>query len=238
MDALDRELEILAEQAEYYRARAPEYDRWFCREGRYDRGQEATARWFAELAEVDQAFERLPLDGADVLELAPGTGIWTERLAGRARRVTAVDASAEMVAQARTRLGPRAAASVDFVVADLFTWRPSAAFDAVVFCFWISHVPTSRLGAFLGHVASMVRPGGSVFFLDGRPEPTSTASDHTLPSPGEETMVRCLDDGRRFRIVKAFRSAALLTARCAEAGLAVEVQETETYFQYALGVRA
>jgi hypothetical protein len=30
---------ILREQADYYRARAPEYDQWWLREGRYDRGQ-------------------------------------------------------------------------------------------------------------------------------------------------------------------------------------------------------
>jgi demethylmenaquinone methyltransferase/2-methoxy-6-polyprenyl-1,4-benzoquinol methylase len=236
MDGLDPTPEILVEQAEYYRSRAPEYDRWFRREGRYDRGQEATARWFAEVGEVEHALSRLPIDGADVLELASGTGIWTKRLAARAGRVTAIDASAEMIDEARARLGATAA-WVDFVQADLFTWQPAARFDAVVFCFWISHVPASRLDEFLRHVASALRPGGSVFFLDGRPEPMSTACDHILPEPGDETMVRRLDDGRRFRIVKAFRGAALLASRCAEGGLAVDVHETETYFQYGVGVR-
>lgn len=232
----DREADVLIEQAEYYRARAPEYDRWFRREGRYDRGEEATARWFAELDEVRAALAAVPLDGADVLELAPGTGIWTEALAARAGRVTAVDASAEMIEQARRRLGPREA-SVSFVVGDVMAWPAPRPFDAVVFCFWISHVPTARLDGFLGRVAGMLRPGGTVFFLDGRREETSTAADHSLPSPGDETMVRRLDDGRRFRIVKAFRTAELLTARCCAAGLDVEVTETPTYFQYGVGVR-
>ncbi len=40
------------EQITYYRARAGEYDEWFLREGRHDRGLEANAQWFAEVAEV------------------------------------------------------------------------------------------------------------------------------------------------------------------------------------------
>ena len=41
---------ILDEQLTYYRARAPEYDEWFMRTGRYDRGPEHSAEWFSEVA--------------------------------------------------------------------------------------------------------------------------------------------------------------------------------------------
>lgn len=232
----DHESQVLAEQAEYYRARAPEYDRWFFREGRYDRGEEATALWFSELEEVRAALARLPLDGADVLELAPGTGVWTELLVDRARQVTAVDISSEMVEENRRRLADNAQ-SVSFVLADLFEWRPERTFDAVVFCFWISHVPDARLDEFLTRVSSMLRPDGAVFFLDGRKEPTSTAEDHELPAAHDEVMVRRLDDGREFRIVKNFWDADVLARRCRAAGLDVDVHETATYFQYGVGVR-
>ena len=83
MDPSDPDL--LVEQADYYRARAREYDDWWMRLGRYDRGAEATARWRAEVVELDAAISRSDLSG-DVLELACGTGWWTERLARSARR--------------------------------------------------------------------------------------------------------------------------------------------------------
>src|SRR3954453_2655192 len=86
----------LAEMADYYQARAAEYDEWFYRQGRYDRGAEANALWHSEADEVFTAFDALGV-GGDVLELAPGTGIWTERIVRAARSVTAVDASPEMV---------------------------------------------------------------------------------------------------------------------------------------------
>jgi len=37
---------VLLEQVAYYRARAGEYERWWLRQGRYDRGPVATRRWF------------------------------------------------------------------------------------------------------------------------------------------------------------------------------------------------
>ena len=39
---------ILEEQISYYRARAPEYDEWFLRKGRYDVGADDNQRWHAE----------------------------------------------------------------------------------------------------------------------------------------------------------------------------------------------
>jgi 2-polyprenyl-3-methyl-5-hydroxy-6-metoxy-1,4-benzoquinol methylase len=223
----------LAEMTAYYRARAAEYDEWFYRQGRYDHGADANARWLAEAETVFAAIDRLSLTG-DVLELAPGTGIWTERLARTARSVTAVDASAEMIAINRAKVGRE---NVTYLFADLFTWQPDRTYDAVVFGFWISHVPHERLAAFLAMTAAALRPDGAIFFVDGRREPTSTAAGDRLPEGDSQMMTRRLNDGRTFQIVKNFYDSATLTAHCAAAGLDVAVRETATYFQYGSGTR-
>ena len=95
---------LLTEQLDYYRARAGEYDRWWNREGRFDRGEEANARWFAEAAELEGVLERFDPRG-DVLELACGTGLWTRHLVGYADTLTAVDGSEEVLAINRARVG-------------------------------------------------------------------------------------------------------------------------------------
>jgi len=223
----------LNDMMDYYRARANEYDQWFYRRGRYDRGSEGNARWFAEADEVFAALDALEIEG-DVLELAAGTGIWTERLVRTARSITVVDASPEMMAINRARV---ASERVSYVQADLFTWQPTHTYDAVCFCFWISHVPTERLDAFLNTVATALRPGGKIFFVDGRREPTGTAVDHQLPEADTQLMTRKLNDGREFEIVKNFYEPNTLAARFVAAGLDVTVRETQSYFIYGYGAR-
>ena len=225
--------QTLQEMILYYRERAHEYDQWFYRQGRFDRGQESNAHWFAETHEVFAALDTCDFTG-EVLELAPSTGIWTERLAYTARTVTAVDASPEMIAVNQARVANE---RVSYLQADLFSWKPERLYDAVFFGFWISHVPLELLDAFLASVAAMLRPGGNVFFVDGQRQPDSTAIDHHLPAVGSQTMTRILNDGRTFEIVKNFYDPADLAARCARAGFEIEVRETAHYFIYGLGTR-
>src|SRR5947208_6757769 len=144
---------ILQDQIDYYRARAGEYDEWWFRTGRYDRGPEFNTQWRAEVATAEAALEgwlaaRRP---QSLLELACGTGLFTRHLAPRLPRVTAVDASSEVLAINAARV---AASNVDYVEADLFSWRPAARYDAVFFSFWLSHVPEERFAAFWAVVAS------------------------------------------------------------------------------------
>ncbi len=95
--------ELLEGQLAYYRARAGEYDEWFLRKGRHDRGPEWNRRWFWEIEEVRRELDRFRPTG-NVLELACGTGLWTVELARHAASVTAVDASPEVLEINRTRL--------------------------------------------------------------------------------------------------------------------------------------
>jgi 2-polyprenyl-3-methyl-5-hydroxy-6-metoxy-1,4-benzoquinol methylase len=218
---------LLDEQRAYYRARASEYDEWWERTGRFDRGPDANARWFEEAEALRRGLERFDARG-DVLELACGTGIWTERLAHTARRLLAVDASAEMLEINRARVG---AVNVEYTQADLFEWTPPAgSFDVCFFGFWLSHVPERRFAGFWKTVRSALRPGARVFFLDSARTVRSTAADHVLPEADEETMTRKLNDGRSFRIVKRFYAPQDLRDRLTELGWSSQVHSTGEFF--------
>jgi 2-polyprenyl-3-methyl-5-hydroxy-6-metoxy-1,4-benzoquinol methylase len=224
----------LTEQLEYYRARASEYDKWWRREGRFDRGPEANARWFAETTELEHVLARFAPRG-EVLELACGTGLWTRRLVEHATRVTAVDAAPEVLAINRARVGDQAVA---YVEADLFDWTPEpSAYDACVFTFWLSHVPEDRFAAFWERVASALKPGGRVFFIDSARTERSTAADHRLPDQGEATMTRRLEDGREFQIVKRFYEPSKLTADLRQLGWDAQVGATGEFFIYGTATR-
>lgn len=225
MESVER---LLAEQAHYYRERAGEYEDWWFRRDRYDHGPETNARWFAGAAEVEAALEGFDPAG-DVLELACGTGLWTQRLAPHAASVTVIDGSPEMLELCRARVNDPC---VQYVQADLFAWEPDRTYDVCFFGFWLSHVPEERFEAFWEKVRRAVGPEGRVFFIDSLRSDKASATDHKLPDQAEETMLRRLADGREYRIVKRFHEPEPLRQRLAELGWNAEVQTTSEFFIY------
>jgi demethylmenaquinone methyltransferase/2-methoxy-6-polyprenyl-1,4-benzoquinol methylase len=227
--------QTLAEQRDYYDARAQEYDEWWLRQGRFDHGEEANALWRDEIATMHSALDSAGISG-DVLELAPGTGNWTIQLARLASHVTALDASAEMIAINRARLEDAGLADrVTLQQVDLFDWQPDGTYDAVVMGFFLSHVPVELEDALLSAVVTSLAPGGKVFFADSKREPTSTAPDQPLPDAGAQVMSRKLNDGRTFQVIKLYRSVAEMTDLFTRHGVSIDVQETPRYFQYGCG---
>ena len=200
--------DILAEQKRYYAERAPEYDDWWWRRGRYELAPDELARWRADVAEAETRLEAFAPQG-QVLELAAGTGIWTRRLVRTAERVVAVDANAETLALNT----PEA----EHVLADVFAWRVQERFDLVFFSFWLSHVPDERFDGFWELVRSALAPGGRVFLVDSGPRETE---------PGDERQVRQLADGREFSIVKRFWQPEALEERVRPLGFRLELTTT------------
>ena len=226
MNVIDAD--VLAEQAAYYRARAAEYDEWWQRLGRYNRGAEATTSWHAEITEIETALTAADLSG-EVLELACGTGWWTERLARTARSLTCIDASLETVVLNRARLAAAGLAEPNYVLEDLFAWEPDTTYDAVFFSFWLSHVPRHAFETFWSKVRRSLRPGGHVFFIDSAPDASSTAHDHRVPN-ADGMQERRLNDGSTFRIVKLFYEPTELMNELETLGWRATIGRTRRYF--------
>jgi SAM-dependent methyltransferase len=223
---------LLSEQRSYYRARAPEYDDWWLRREGYTLDADAREGWFADVAELEAELVRFDPAG-EVLELAAGTGIWTRRLAACADRVTAVDASPEVLEHNREKVGPGAA--VEHVVADVFAWEPPRVFDVCFFSFWLSHVPRVRLAAFWDLVRRALKPDGRVFLIDNA---RTGDPRHTVSHRGD-VMRRKLADGREFEIVKRFWGPGELEEEAETHGCRLRAGETANgNFLFASGGRA
>src|SRR5687767_15141919 len=111
----------------YYAARATEYDRVYLKPERQ-----------ADLRRIE---EWLPdvFAGCSVLEIACGTGYWTQFFAPRCTRVVAIDAARETMEIARSRVPP---GKVEFVTADAYNIpTQSMQFNAGFAGFWWSHIP-------------------------------------------------------------------------------------------------
>jgi 2-polyprenyl-3-methyl-5-hydroxy-6-metoxy-1,4-benzoquinol methylase len=177
--------EVLADQVDYYRRRAGEYDMTAY-------GDVAAAR-----ARIARLAAKIRPAGS-VLEIACGTGLWTEALARWADTVTAIDAAPEMVAIARDRVR---LASVSFEVADVFSWDPGTPFDVIFFSAWLSHVPASRFGQFWQLLGRWLAGNGQVLFID---EHVDERGKETYVAGRDEVIERKLRDGSTFRVIKNF----------------------------------
>lgn len=223
--------DVLQQQIAYYRARAGEYDEWFLRQGRYDRGPVLNQRWFDEIAVAVRALDDFHPTG-DMLELAAGTGLWTQHLIRTATSVTCVDSSPEALALNRERLP---GANIRYIQADLFAWQPDHRYDTVFFSFWLSHVPPARFIAFWERVRAALKPAGRVCFIDALYEPSSTARDHQLEGANATTLTRRLNDGREYRIIKVFHDPAALQRQLASLGWNATITSTGSYFYVGAG---
>ncbi len=191
--------EVLAGQIDYYRRRAGEYD--------------ATA--YGDVAAARERIARLVArmgPGGRVLEIACGTGLWTEALAGAADTVVAIDAAPEALAIAGDRV---TSANVRFEVADVFSWTTDDRFDVVFFSAWLSHVPTSRFEQFWRILRRLLAADGRVLFIDEHVDVRE--KEAYIPGAGE-IVERRLRDGRKFRVVKNFVDPEALRVRLLDLG--------------------
>ena len=210
---------------DYYEARAGEYDDWYLRRGRYERGPIHDAAWNAELDAAGRWLDGLPIGGR-IVELAAGTGWWSPLLAAKGE-LSIYDAAEAPLDRARDRLlahGLRAHIHTRDAWAE-----PDRQVDALFAGFWLSHIERDRLGEFLALARRWLREGGTFAFIDSLPDPQSGAADHEAPAA--DRSVRKLHDGREFEIVKVYYSPAELEAALLEAGFAsAEVTSTGRFF--------
>jgi demethylmenaquinone methyltransferase/2-methoxy-6-polyprenyl-1,4-benzoquinol methylase len=217
--------DVDADLLAYYQARAPEYDDWYLRRGRYERGPVHDTAWTTELDAAGRWLDALPIAG-EIVELAAGTGWWSPLLAMKGT-LSLYDGAEAPLDRARERLvahGLRAHLHVRDAWAE-----PDRQVDALFTGFWLSHVPRDRLDAFLGIARRWLRPGGRFAFIDSLPDPQSSAADH--PTPADDHSTRRLDDGREFTIVKVYYEPVELEAALRRAGFdAPSVTTTGRFF--------
>jgi SAM-dependent methyltransferase len=206
---------LLIEQLAYYRAIASEYE-----------DHRIPGPGGSEVIAALKSF-RPP---GRVLELACGTGMWTELLLSHATSVTALDAAPEMLALASARVSDE---RVRFIQADLFTWAPDSRYDVAFFAFWLSHVPAERFESFWRLVSECLEADGRVFFVDdGYRTP-----DELIHGGSSSIIRRRLNDGSSYRVVKVPYEPKRLEERLRGRGWQVTVTPTSGPFFWGVGAR-
>jgi SAM-dependent methyltransferase len=210
--------------AEYYQQRAAEYDEVYRKPERQD-----------DLARLRQLLPPL-VAGKRVLEIAAGTGYWTQVLARTAAAITATDLNAETLAIAAQReYGP---AQVGLCTADAYRLDTVPGEFDLVFCgFWWSHVPRAEIQRFLAGLRQRVPAGTGLVLLDNRYVPGSNHPiDQTGPD-GDTYQRRRLADGRSYAVLKNFPTRLQLESDLAGAATGLAWTELRYYWLAACVLR-
>jgi SAM-dependent methyltransferase len=185
-------LDMVREMRRYYAAHAPWHDECM--------GYTDNATMEALLSPIVERVCEL-LRGLDVIEIACGTGNWTQVLSRRARSVLAIDSSEEALSLATTKeYGP---GEVEFRPVDAYRLGGlGELFSGAFACDWWSHVPRSLLSAFLLGLQSRLADGSPVVFVDMLPREHPDLTPYRHDAEGNGICRRTLPDGRTSDVVK------------------------------------
>lgn len=181
----------------------------------------------ADLAEM-QSHLREALAGHRVLELACGTGYWTQYYADTAQSVLATDINPEMLALAKAKNLP--ADKVEWQLADAFNLQVKQPFSACFIGFLWSHILRRDQEPFLRQLRQQLGKDVLLVLMDNVfVEGISLTIARTDPE-GNTFQIRTLPDGGRQEILKNFPTDSALRKKLAAAVRDIRIVRLEHYW--------
>jgi 2-polyprenyl-3-methyl-5-hydroxy-6-metoxy-1,4-benzoquinol methylase len=182
----------------YYAARAAEYDDVYHKPERQD-----------DIGSLRSILREL-LRGHSVLEVACGTGFWTEEIAATASHIHATDTNESVLEIASKRLRHHRNVTIDRDDAFALTGT-TGVFTAAFAGFWWSHVPKGeQLCRFLNALHAKLQPGALVVFTDNRYVEGSNLPITREDADGNTYQKRRLREGTEYEVLKNFPEEAEL----------------------------
>jgi len=217
----------MGEMLEYYEERAAEYDAVYSGGGAASVPDAETYRRETEaLFSVVKGFGR-----GHLLDVACGTAFWLPAYAPNCERMTLVDQSPGMLAEARGRAEEAGVAGACRLVRQdvLEGPLPTGPFDCALMGFFLSHLTLGQEGAFLARLTDEMAPSSPVLILDSA---WSAVRARHRSRAGEQR--RTLEDGRTFTIYKRYFDRGDVEQLCRRNGLALESCDVGDVMAWAL----
>ena len=176
---------------DYYNKRLSEYEAIYAKPERQSDLQKLIAQLQADVAHCS------------VLELACGTGWWTERLAPHASAWVATDADegALEVVLHKNIQGLTATQTLN-----AYEPQITAPVDCVFAAHWYSHLRHNECDQFLDAVRTCLKPGGRLIMLDNKYVMGSSTPISRTDAHGNTYQTRPLKDGSTHEVLKNFPS--------------------------------
>jgi len=154
--------------------------------------------------------------GKDILEIACGTGYWTERISPSANSITAMDINDSVLEIAKSKNYPNN--NVEFQKENLFSYKPKRKFEGLFGGFIWSHIKLQKLDDFIKIVNNLVIPRGIIVFIDNN---YVEGSSHLITNKdefGNAYQTRKLKDGSSHLVLKNFPSREFILGKLKRKG--------------------
>jgi demethylmenaquinone methyltransferase/2-methoxy-6-polyprenyl-1,4-benzoquinol methylase len=192
------------------RSAAPQLENYYSKRAReYEQIYEKPERQ----RELEWLRRRIPevFRGRTVLEVACGTGYWTQFIAPQAKRVYAGDINESVLEIARDK--PIPAGKATFFKADAVTLEGAPPGCNAAFAgFWWSHVKKSGIAQFTANLAARLEPGSVVAILDNTWAHGSSTPLSRTDAEGNTYQLRKLANGEDFEVLKNYPTPEELAA--------------------------
>ena len=165
-----------------------------------------------------------------VLEVACGTGFWTQTLADIAASVVATDINREVLDIARQK--PLPPGRVTFLEEDAFSLAgvPAREFTGGFSGFWWSHLPKPQIATFLRAFHAKLMPGARVLFADNCYVDGSNHPISRTDGDGNTYQQRVLRSGTQYEVLKNFPARQELEEAVAAYGTGIGYEASEYYW--------
>ncbi len=199
---------------QYYKERAKEYERIYAKPERQE--------------DIRKAAEYLKMlvIGQRVLEIACGTGFWTQFISTAARSILATDINAPVIDIARSKGFPD---TVEFRVADMFIKQPGT-YDVIFGGFIFSHILKQDRKDFFSRLKNLCEPGTLLILMDNRYVERSNHPITGTDEAGNTFQTRYLDDGSAHNVLKNFPDEAELRESLIGIAESVDVKELNYFW--------
>jgi 2-polyprenyl-3-methyl-5-hydroxy-6-metoxy-1,4-benzoquinol methylase len=202
----------------YYDERAKEYDSVYLIAAEQD-----------DLLKATELFQKI-FNNKSLLEIACGTGYWTEQIAKTASSIFATDINKSVIDIAKTR---NFKGNVTFEVADMNKLTLNTQFDGVFGGFIWSHILLQDLDSLLNKLPDQIVEHGDIVFIDSK---QIEGTNHDLKritridNFGNTFQIRQLENGAKYEVIKNFPSNKFLIDKLSQVATAINIIDLQYYW--------
>ena len=180
------------EMEQYYAKRALEYEEIYLKPERQ------------ECIKESKTLLKSIFKSKNILEIACGTGFWTEPISEAASSIMAIDLNTEVLEIAKNK---QYGCQVTFMEDDSYKLsKVTKRYDSLFAGFWFSHIPKSKVKEFLELVHSKLDNNAILVFMDNLYVEGSSTPVSRYDSEGNSYQIRPLKDGSKHEVLKNFYS--------------------------------